>query len=310
MHQFIKLASVGENQWWRYLLTLFLVFFFIQIASIPLVIIAYMQSGSMEEFQIAAQTNFMNLGIDTNLFLFLMIFTFFVGFFVLLGSVKWIHHRTVTSIITARKSVDWSRVFFGFLLWGGIALLTIAMQISSNPEMYVWNFKLIPFLTLVLIAVLFIPFQTSLEELLFRGYLLQGLGQLFRSPWMPLLITSVGFGLLHGANPEVEKLGSIVMIYYIGTGFLFGITTLMDDGTELAIGMHAANNIVAATLVTSEWMVFQTEALFKDRSEPNVGFETLFPVFIVYPMILLIFSKKYQWTHWKERLFGFFTNED
>ena len=33
------------------------------------------------------------------------------------------------------------------------------------------------------------------------------------------------------------------MIYYIGTGFLFGIMTLMDEGTELALGFHAANNL-------------------------------------------------------------------
>ena len=44
-------------------------------------------------------------------------------------------------------------------------------------------------------------------------------------------------------NPEIEKIGDIALVFYIGTGFLFGITTLMDEGTELALGMHAVNNI-------------------------------------------------------------------
>jgi membrane protease YdiL (CAAX protease family) len=196
------------------------------------------------------------------------------------------------------------------MVWGFVAVGTILVQINTFPENYEWNFKLVPFLILVAISLLFIPFQTTLEELLFRGYLMQGLGLLFRSAWMPLLITSVGFGLLHGANPEVQKLGSVVMIYYIGTGFMFGITTLMDEGAELAIGMHAANNIVAAVLVTSDWMVFQTEALYKDISEPIVNMEALFPVLVVYPILLLIFAKKYQWNQWSERLFGMFSVEN
>ena len=90
---------------------------------------------------------------------------------------------------------------------------------------------------------------------------------------------------------------------------MFGITTLMDEGAELAIGMHAANNIIAAMLVTSDWMVFQTDALYKDISEPQVNIEALFPVLVVYPILLLIFAKKYQWNQWSERLFGMVSDD-
>mgnify|MGYP006877650875 CR=1 FL=1 len=34
---------------------------------------------------------------------------------------------------------------------------------------------------------------------------MQGLGVLFKNAAVPLLVTSVGFGLLHGLNPEIEK---------------------------------------------------------------------------------------------------------
>lgn len=304
MHQFIKQIIPSDNQWYKYILTVFIVFIAIQMGSIPLIYTAFIHSKDMDEFMLVAETNFMNVGIDANLFLFLMIFSFLVGLIALFICVKWLHNRTIKSMITSRVKVDWKRVFFGFSLWGFIAIVTILIGIFAAPENYVWNFKLGPFLILVAISLVFIPFQTSLEELLFRGYLMQGLGLLFRSAWMPLLITSVGFGLLHGANPEVAKLGNIIMIYYIGTGFMFGIITLMDDGTELAMGMHAANNIVAAFLVTSDWMVFQTDALYKDISEPDVTTETLIPVLVVYPILLLIFAKKYQWNNWIQRLFG------
>jgi hypothetical protein len=157
---------------------------------------------------------------------------------------------------------------------------------------------------LLLVSFLFLPLQTSFEELLFRGYFMQGIGVLVNNRWLPLLITSVCFGLLHGANPEVEKLGSISMVFYIGTGFFYGITTLMDEGTELALGLHAVNNIIAAVFVTNDWTVFKTDALFIDISEPSVGWEMFFPVLVLYPVLLVLFSKKYGWTNWRDKLLG------
>lgn len=73
---------------------------------------------------------------------------------------------------------------------------------------------------------------------------------------------------------------------------------------ELALGFHAANNLVTALLLTSDWSVFQTNSIFKDISTPSVGFEVLAPVIIIFPILLFIFSKKYQWTNWKEKLTG------
>jgi hypothetical protein len=105
-------------------------------------------------------------------------------------------------------------------------------------------------------------------------------------------------------NPEVEKLGYTLMVFYIGTGLFYGITTLMDEGTELALGLHASNNIIAAFLVTTDWMVFRTDALYIDTSEPVVGAEMFIGVFVLYPILLLIFSRKYGWTNWKSKLFG------
>ena len=133
---------------------------------------------------------------------------------------------------------------------------------------------------------------------------MQGIGVLFKNTLFPLLGTSIIFGLLHGFNPEVEKLGSIIMVYYIGTGLLLGIFTLMDDGLELSLGFHAANNIVVAIFITSSWSVFQTNALVLDTSEPSLIFSIFIPVFVLYPLVLFVFSKKYGWTNWKEKLTG------
>jgi len=67
----------------------------------------------------------------------------------------------------------------------------------------------------------------------------------------------------------IEKLGPMIMVYYIGTGLMLGIMTLMDDGLELALGFHAANNLFTALLVTADWTAFQTHSILKDMSDPD-----------------------------------------
>ena len=302
---FIQQAYKGENQWYLYLLVIFIVLFGWQfIGVIPLAVTAILHSESTSEFLRAADDSFMSLGINKNMFLFMMVVMFAVGLVSLFLGVKYIHKRAIKTVITSRNKIDWNRFWFGFFVWGILSVLVVSSEILLASENYTWNFKPLPFFTLMIVSFLFLPIQTSFEELLFRGYFMQGLGTWFKNRWVPLIVTSVAFGLLHGANPEVEKLGYISMVFYIGTGFFFGITTLMDEGTELALGLHAINNIIAAFLVTTDWTVFQTDALFVDTSDPSVGIEMFLPVFVLYPLMLLLFSKKYGWKNWKEKLFG------
>ena len=302
---FIEQAYKGKNDWWMYVLTFVSMFIAIQFASVPLILAGYFAvDGDMTKFQEAAKSNFMDSGINSSLFLALMIFTFMIALWVLYLFVKYVHKRNFKSIITSRAKIDWKRFWFAFALWGSFVIIISFVSIYFYPEDFVYNFKPIPFFILLLVSFLLLPFQTSTEELVFRGYLMQGLGLLAKNRWFPLIITSISFGLLHGMNPEVEKLGWGIMVFYIGTGFLYGITTLMDEGTELALGLHAANNIVAAFLVTTDWTVFQTDALYIDTSEPSLGWETYIPVFVIYPLLLFVFYKKYGWSNWQEKLTG------
>ena len=303
--KFIQQAYKGNNEWWAYAATIILLLVGWQIIGItPLLGVAYYYADNMEMFMSSMVTSFTSLGINSNLYLILLIFTFFGGLCFLFLGVKFIHQRKILTVLTSRDKLDWNRILFAFSVWFIIGIVIFIINYFMTPEDYVWNFKPVPFLILMLISFLLLPIQTSMEEVLFRGYLMQGFGTWFKKSFMALILTSVIFGLLHGANPEVQKLGWITMVYYIGTGLLLGIFALMDEGIELSLGFHSANNILAAMLVTSNWAAFQTEALFIDVSEPSVGYEMFVPVFVLYPIILIIFSKKYGWTNWKEKLFG------
>ncbi|EKF56074.1 hypothetical protein I215_03985 [Galbibacter marinus] len=242
--------------------------------------------------------------IGSNLVLITMLLPLAIALFILLVWVKLIHQQSITSLTTSRKKIDWKRILFSFVLWGAITAFFVVLDYYLNPENYIWNFDLVPFLSLVVIAILLVPLQTSFEEYLFRGYMMQGIGIFAKNRWVPLVVTSVLFGLMHIANPEVEKLGYGIMIYYIGTGFFLGIITLMDEGMELALGFHAANNLVTVLLVTATWTAFQTESVLKDVSTPKLGYDVFVPVFIIFPILVFIFSKKYNWNRWKYRLTG------
>lgn len=218
--------------------------------------------------------------------------------------VKFVHKQTIRALTTSRKKIDWGRFGFGFLLIFIATVGTTLLSFYTTPENFVVQFNLVPFLILAIITIVFIPLQTSFEEYMFRGYLMQGIGVMARNRWVPLILTSVLFGGLHFLNPEVDKLGNIIMIYYIGTGLFLGIITLMDEGLELALGFHAGNNVVASLLVTSDWTVFQTHSILKEISEPSTGFHVLIPVLIMYPIFIGLMAWRYKWTGWKNKLFG------
>lgn len=242
--------------------------------------------------------------LDLNLSLFLMLLSFAVAFGVFTLVIKYLHKQTLKVVTTSRPTIDLKRIFFSFSLWGMITVITTLVSFYSTDSTLEWNFNPSQFALLALIGILMIPIQTSVEEYIFRGYLMQGFAQLYPHRWFPLIWTSLIFGLLHIANPEITEMGYIVLLYYIGTGFFLGIITLMDDGMELALGFHAANNLCTALMVTSKWSAFQTHALFKETAKPQVGIELFLPLLVLFPLLLFIFSKKYKWTAWKMRLTG------
>jgi membrane protease YdiL (CAAX protease family) len=242
--------------------------------------------------------------LGTNTFLFFMLLTFVIGLLCLFAWTVFVHKQRIKHLTTSRAKIDWKRIVFAFTIWAIVSILFVLIDVQLSPEDYEINFNLKPFMILAVISIIMIPIQTSMEEYYMRGYMMQGIGLLAKNRWVPLVVTSTLFGLMHILNPEVAKLGYGIMIFYIGTGFFLGILTLMDEGLELALGFHAANNLTTALLVTADWTAFQTDSIYRDVSDPVLGWDVLVPVLVIYPILLLIFSKKYGWTNWKERLTG------
>ena len=295
---FLKQDTLNVNPFWKYLLGSFIVIIFSIIGQLPLSF--FITTEAISEAGGDPMIALRNL--DKNLQLFLILIPFVFGFLGLYLVIKKLHNRNFISITTYRSNVDWRRIIHSFILWGSITIIFISADFFINSEDYQINFKFDKFFILLIIGFILIPIQTSLEELLFRGYLFQGFSLYFKRPWIGLFLTSFIFGCLHIFNPEVQKLGLGILIYYIGTGLFLGIITLMDEGIELALGFHAANNLITALLVTSSWTAFQTESILIDISDPSLVGETIISMLILYPLFYIYMYKKYKWSDLKNKL--------
>jgi membrane protease YdiL (CAAX protease family) len=299
--EFIDQASSGKNNFFTYLtgtliiLGLFLfgnfaLFFYLnfQFPNEPI--------DSWSQSKITA-----SLG-KTEL-LFWLTFPFALVFFGLLFHINKVHGRTISSIFTGKEKFNWKRTFFSFGLVFGILALSLVIQSFFGLDLQ-FQFDIQKFLPLVLVSLIMLSIQTTCEEVIFRSYLLQGFKIRLRSNKVAVLISGIMFGAIHIGNPEIQVIGYHILIYYMAVGIFLGLITLFDNGMELAIGYHAANNIFAAIVVTNDWQAFQTDALFLDTTQPGFAWDVLLGLFVVLPFIFFVFSKKYNWQSLKEKWNG------
>lgn len=234
------------------------------------------------------------LGLSSNWVFALMVFPLVLAFFMLVIFIKLIDKKSIQQIINGTSKIRWRRYFVGAGVWTCLMIISLGISYLLNPSVFILQFNISSFIPLLILSFLFLPFQTAFEELAFRGYLAQGIVAFTGSRWLALIIPSVLFGLLHIANPEVKEFGfAIMMPQYILMGLMFGLISIFDDGIELAMGIHAANNIFISLFMTHPSSAFQTAAVFRvTEVDPVSG---LIEIIVFGGIILAVFYKLYGW---------------
>lgn len=223
-----------------------------------------------------------------------MLFPFVLVFATLIFATKYIHQIPIKSIFTARDCFDWKRFFFSFLLWGFLCVLTTLFDLFYHGN-FTLTFEWSRFIPLFVLSILLLPIQTTCEELLFRSYLLKGLKRKLGSSIGAIIISGIMFGLIHAGNPEIARIGYHLLIYYALIGIFLGYLVTLDNGLELSIGFHAANNLVIALLVTTNWQAFQTDAVFTDYNNPGNAWWTIFLGVVMFLIFFFLLRWKYKW---------------
>ena len=248
--RYLDLARAGRNEWWRYLGgALVIAFFWLGLGYLPYILLvgAGMATDPLLDFVVINFSIIMMLG----------------GLAV---AVKLGHRRTLMSLVTPEARVDWRRLAQGAGAWLAIAAVIVAVEhllypgryyVSYNPERFFLFFGLVLVLT---------PVQCAAEELVFRGYAMQGLGLITRRPALIAVASSLLFTAPHLMNTEIGRHGALIMAAnYFAIGMLLATITLRDGRLELAIGLHAANNVFLALAANYEGSALATESVFTAR---------------------------------------------
>ena len=214
-------------------------------------------------------TAFLNLfmGVEeqylmANLTIYLMILGVFVA-------VRYIHYRPFKSLITQSPKISISKMMIGIVGYGLLLCAGSLVDYLLYPETYSFSFEPSRFWIMLPVVLIMTPIQTTAEELVFRGYVIQGFGLKVRNAWLLSLISGAIFMLPHLANPEVfasTKMSSIdttcTILNYFVVGVLLAIVTIKSNSLEIAIGVHAINNLFCFLVVSFPDAALTTNTIF------------------------------------------------
>lgn len=142
--------------------------------------------------------------------------------------------------------------------WRGFGAVVITSVLSEVLIYMVWpefgrsSIELGRWALFALPVALLCFVQTSSEEVLFRGYLLRGLANRFRSPWVWALVPGLAFLALH-LSPDMDLNDVLLIVFTIGalTAALTAVVYVTGN-LGAAFGMHMANNLSAFLLVSHQ----------------------------------------------------------
>lgn len=277
MSNYLEVVRQGRNDWWRYLLSFpaILAIWFI-VGSIPVVLLLAYISGDGDPATGFSGTGFVGVPVIVE-FLFTM--SSFIPLLVgTLLAVRFIHNRPLKTLVTGEARIRWGKIFAGAGVWLLIAAVISTIEALLYPGRYVLTFQPVTWTIFTVLALLLIPLQTSAEEFLFRGYLLQWMGLRLKNWWLLSFLNGLLFFLPHAANPEMATHSVLIGLGYFVMGFFLTLITLRDNGMELALGMHAGNNLFAALFANYSITALPSPSFFT--------IQTLDPVYSLISLVL------------------------
>jgi uncharacterized protein len=288
--RFLDNAAQGKNNIVSYILTIGITVIGGILASILLVVFLMMV------YFLSLRTTLLSTQFDilNNPMIILIIVGISYGMFMILFylCIGFIHKKQFISLINIGKNLKWTRIFKGAGLWTGIMAVFTLITIIFNKGSLSFNINPVPFIYLLIISLLVFPIQASFEEIFFRGYLMQGFGLLSKKPVVPLIITTLIFGLIHFYNGTNFIMSITIVLSALILGLMLGIIVLGENGLETAMGAHIANNMfVALFLNSSDSGLGNLPSLITSYSS-NPSSEILFLMIMAALMITILFWNK------------------
>jgi membrane protease YdiL (CAAX protease family) len=227
-HTFLKQATTGKNDWWRYALTI--------LATVAGVIIANLGIKQVLPFYKSLfPDNQFGKDLGTSILIGVIFLIALVAF---IFASKKLHQRSVVSMIHLDKRFNWGLYIKGFLVWGTLLFSGALMVDFDILQAFIKNVQLTHFLILFAVGFITIGIQSFFEELVIRGYLLQGMHLKIKNITILIICNSLIFGILHFGY----GIGSFIHSFTFGIAF--ALIVIKQHRIEFASGAHNANNLL------------------------------------------------------------------
>jgi membrane protease YdiL (CAAX protease family) len=181
--------------------------------------------------------------------------------------IRFWHRRPVIGLVTAHRRIAWGRMAATFV--AALVLVTTLSWLSGeegDPDGTLADvLRALPWILVLT------PIQAAGEEVLFRGYLVQAAAAFTRSKAAIVLVNAVLFGGLHALNPEALVSPVFATLGYALAGAGLAWVAIRDDGIELTIGAHVANNLVSFLLIAWQQLPFERVGEHYDAATHYLG---------------------------------------
>lgn len=282
---FLENALSYKNKWYNYLLMLAIVYIVYIVFTIGISIILSIFIGENVYSTFLRNPSELNLYASLLLLASLQIaiaFSFIVFF-------KIVHKGKLLCLVSGCCKVRWRRIIVGFTFYFMAMIVFYFISITTMPDKYTLIIQVNKFIPYCLFLLFLLPIQVFAEEILLRSYLMQGLYLKSKTAVGPIFFSALIFSLMHLNNQSFEAMWMLFLFNFI-SGLIFGLIAVLDDGIELGLGMHLANNLIAFAFF-GPWV--NAPSIFQHHNDSLSFFLDIFPLVLILCLSLMFFSHKY-----------------
>ncbi len=242
MGTYFDYATRGRNDWWRYLLSpvvaCLLASVILIVLGVALMLMHLLPAGILMQLQQPKFVMPFFLGVAAN-------FAALTVSFVL--AVMLIHRKRPRDLTGHWR---WDLFAWGLGVWTMVQFFLFLIDLVIAPKGFVLSANR-GSASLAGVALIAILVQTFGEEIIFRGYLTQGLLLALKRPLPAATASGLLFGSVHLANGMPQALNATIF------GIVCALIAIRTGGIALTWGLHIANNYFGAVIVVSGSDVFK-----------------------------------------------------
>ena len=252
---FVEFARRGRNAWWRYPATLLVAIVLAIVVGVaialPLIFLGVPPQSLTAELTKPTRPPLFMLAVGFNFALVL------AGLFL---AARLVQRKSPGDLIGRWR---WSQVATGVGVWLAMMVAMTLADVAIAPGAFRWS-AAPGTLLLGVCAIFALGLQAFTEEVLFRGYITQGMLLATRRPIPAAILAGLVFGAAHIPNGLPQAVSAT------GFGIAASLIAIRLGGVAFTFGLHWINNLFGAVVVVASNDVFRGFPGLVSQSGPGL----------------------------------------